>query len=195
MLPDSIPLFPLSTVLCPGGVLPLRIFEPRYVDMVRDCLQNDTGFGVILITSGHEVGPAAQIETIGTFSRITDFDQSDDGLLAITATGERRFVLRESTVSSNELRVGQVEYLPEPETTLTPERFHALVEILQQMLTGIGPPWSSMKTHYENADWLANRLTELLPIGNLLKQAQLEQDDPIQCLEYFQGILEDTNRH
>ena len=87
----QIPLFPLGTVLFPGGPLPLRIFEPRYLDMVSDCLRNDKAFGVCLIKDGREVGEPAQPFDVGTMAKIVDWDRTDDGLLAITALGTSRF--------------------------------------------------------------------------------------------------------
>ncbi|HEY7377666.1 MAG TPA: LON peptidase substrate-binding domain-containing protein, partial [Steroidobacteraceae bacterium] len=87
---EEIALFPLNTVLFPGGPLPLRIFEPRYIDMVRRCLREQRGFGVVLIRSGNEVGPA-EFESVGTLARIVDFHALSDGLLGLVNVGERRF--------------------------------------------------------------------------------------------------------
>jgi Lon protease-like protein len=189
---DRIPLFPLGTVLCPGGLLPLRIFEPRYVDMVRNCMREENGFGVVLIASGLEVGPAADTEGVGTLARIINFDQGTDGLLTITARGDRRFRISTSEVNANQLRVGEVEYLAETEPVQTPERFLPLIKILEQILTRIGGPWSTTDTHYQDAHWLAGRLIELLPLDNRLKQEQLEQDDPLVSLDYLQNILDES---
>ena len=87
----TLPLFPLHTVLFPGGLLPLRIFESRYLDMISDCLRNDRGFGVCLISAGREVGDGAECFDVGTLARIQDWDSTPDGLLGIIARGEQRF--------------------------------------------------------------------------------------------------------
>jgi len=107
----TLPLFPLNTVLFPGGPLRLRIFEPRYLDMVSRCMREDSGFGVALIVAGREAGGAAQTVTIGTHARIVDFEQLDDGLLGITARGERRFRIVHAHQESDGLNVAQVEWL------------------------------------------------------------------------------------
>ena len=98
---DEIPLFPLSTVLFPGGVLPLRIFEARYLDMIGECLREQKGFGVCAIRSGSEVGRAASCYNVGTLAAVEDFGRSEDGLLAIVAHGERRFRILHSRVEAN----------------------------------------------------------------------------------------------
>src|SRR5215213_566751 len=101
------PLFPLNTVIFPGGMLPLRIFEPRYLDMVSNCLRNDTGFGVCLIKRGRETGQPAEIFTIGTLCKIVDWATLPDGLLGVTAQGERKIKVMASRVQSDHLLVGQ----------------------------------------------------------------------------------------
>ena len=107
----TLPLFPLNTVLFPGGPLRLRIFEPRYLDMVSRCMREDTGFGVALIVAGREAGGSAQTVEIGTLARIVDFEQLDDGLLGITARGERRFRIVHVHQESDGLNVCHVEWL------------------------------------------------------------------------------------
>ena len=104
----QVPLFPLRTVLYPGGPLPLRIFEPRYVDMIGRCMKTDSPFGVLLIKEGSEDGPATTYE-VGTLARITDWYQGSDGLLGITALGEQRFRLISSRREADGLNVGEIE--------------------------------------------------------------------------------------
>ncbi|NIV18523.1 MAG: peptidase S16, partial [Woeseiaceae bacterium] len=106
-----VPLFPLRTVLYPGGPLPLRIFEPRYIDMVSKCIASDSPFGVLLIKSGTETGPATTYD-IGTLARIIDWYQGSDGLLGITAIGEQRFRLKASSREPDGLAIGEVEIFP-----------------------------------------------------------------------------------
>ena len=104
----EVPLFPLRTVLFPGGPLPLRIFEQRYLDMISSCLKRDEPFGVVLIRSGSEVG-SAEVYDSGTLARITDWYQGSDGLLGITATGTDRFRIRSSSRQPDGLLIGDVE--------------------------------------------------------------------------------------
>src|SRR3569623_49234 len=108
-----LPLFPLNSVLFPGGVLPLRIFEPRYMEMVSVCMKEQSGFGVSLILSGKEVGEAATTYEVGTLVNIIDWDQRDDGLLGITVQGQQRFRIHATNVRSSQLVMAEVELLDE----------------------------------------------------------------------------------
>jgi Lon protease-like protein len=125
----DLPLFPLNTVLLPGGRLPLRIFEPRYLDMVRDCMREGTGFGVCLILDGSEAGRPATPARFGTEARIVDFDTLDDGLLGITAEGTARVRVDALRVTAAGLAIGSVERLP-PDPPLPVPAQHALLATL-----------------------------------------------------------------
>jgi Lon protease-like protein len=122
----KIPLFPLGTVLFPGGPLPLRIFEQRYLDMISSCLKNDSRFGVLLIRTGKETGDATT-HSVGTLARIVDWYQGSDGLLGITAIGEERFRLLQSERQENGLHLGDVKRL-EAEPPL--KRLHMIRKVL-----------------------------------------------------------------
>ena len=111
-MPLDLPLFPLHTVLFPGGPLPLRIFEPRYLDMVSRCLREDRGIGVVLIREGSETGPAPEVHDLGTLGRIHYWNRRDDGLLGVTLVGGRRFRILASTVQPDQLVCARVELLP-----------------------------------------------------------------------------------
>src|SRR5258706_11142085 len=113
-----LPLFPLRTVLFPGGLLPLRIFEPRYIDMVGRCMRTESCFGVVHITAGGEVGTVSGLASVGTNPRIVDFERRPDGLLGLLCRGERRFVLRTRSTQDDGLHVGRVEWLPPDERAL-----------------------------------------------------------------------------
>ena len=186
---EQIPLFPLHTVLFPGGYLPLRVFEPRYVDMVRDCMRDATGFGVILIREGREVGRAATTAEIGTMARIVDWDQDQDGLLAITAQGDRKFRLLSSSVRPNQLQIGEVSYLAEESELQTDAQDVPLQELLRQLIEHYGAPWTTMATQFDDARWLGHRLTELLPIDTAVKQQLLVDDDPRRRLDTLLGVV------
>lgn len=189
--PLLIPLFPLHAVLYPGGPLPLRIFEPRYLDMVSACLKKGTGFGVCLIRSGNEVGPAATTYDIGTLSIITYWHMRHDGLLGVTVHGQQRFRIVSEQVQPNQLTVASVVLLPnEPELDVPPEYF-PLADLLRQMIEQIGHHYDGVVKKYGDASWVSSRLAELLPIGLAQKQYLLQLDDPLQRLERLGGIIEE----
>ncbi len=112
MATEPFPLFPLNTVLFPGGPLPLRIFETRYVDMVRRCMRDGSAFGVVWNHSGAEVGEVANVAEVGTTARIVDFNAMPDGFLGITCMGERKFRISKRWQQSDGLNLGDIEYLP-----------------------------------------------------------------------------------
>jgi len=171
----ELPLFPLNTVLFPGGILPLRIFEPRYLDMVKDCMRNQHGFGVCMIIQGEEVGHQTASAALGCEARIIDFDQTPDGLLGITTKGERRFHVEQVRIRSNGLVMGQVSWLGEsPEVVIAPEYF-VLSQILQRVLDKADISFD--KKQLENADWVSWRLAEWLPLSNLERQELLQESD------------------
>lgn len=179
---SHLPLFPLHTVLFPGGVLPLRIFERRYLDLVADCLRNDRGFGVCLIRSGHEVGAAAEAFTVGTLASIQDWDNTPEGLLAITVRGERRFRVLESAVRADQLNVARIEWIEEAPAVALPLEYAPLARLLEHLLDDLDPPFRDLPRAPDDADWVGARLIELLPLDPLEKQALLELDDPLQRL-------------
>src|SRR5262245_27020701 len=111
-MPETIPLFPLQLVLFPGGPMKLRIFETRYLDMIGRCMREGTEFGVARLVSGAEVGPGGQTERIGTSARVVDFEQLKDGLLGITAVGQRRFSIVAAKQEADGLNVAEVDWLP-----------------------------------------------------------------------------------
>ena len=123
-LPSEVPIFALGTVLFPGGVLPLRIFEPRYLDMIKRCMANGTPFGVCSIKQGREVGQAAGIRDYGTLAHITDFDLLEDGLLGIEARGGERFEVISSEVRDDQLIHAQIGPFQREEPADIPEELH-----------------------------------------------------------------------
>lgn len=193
--PLEIPLFPLGTVLFNGGQLPLRIFEPRYVDMVSRCMKTDTGFGVVLIRSGSEIRTSRQdsgpdIFHTGTEARIEDFNALSDGGLGIVARGDRKLRVRSSRVQDDGLLVGDVEFLPSEPEALVDERFDSLVEILQELIKH--PMIQKMDLPFDFADarsvgW---RLAELLPIEAEIKQSLLQMQLPRERLVELVRIVE-----
>lgn len=187
--PDT-PLFPLNTVLFPGGILSLRLFEPRYLDMVSACMKSGTGFGVCLIREGRESGSAASIHGIGTLATIIDWQTLPDGLLGITALGQQRFSVLSHRVQSNQLVLASIELLPgEPEAEL-PTRYLDLADLLRQARTQLGHSQTNPPERYTDAGWVGSRLAELLPIELSIKQELLQLNDPVQRLERIYSILD-----
>ena len=184
----QVPLFPLHTVLYPGGPLPLRVFEARYLDMISHCLKSETSFGVVLIREGNETGPVTMHE-VGTLARIADWYQGSDGLLGVTAIGEKRFRLLTSDCQPDGLHVGDIEVLDDEEHTPLPDEFARLAKILAGVLGDLGKLYESLGDRYEDASWVGYRFAEILPIDSTQKQWCLETDDPIERLHLVRKIL------
>ncbi len=186
----DMPLFPLSTVLFPGAPLHLRIFEPRYLEMVRECTRYGTGFGVCLILEGRETGEAAVPAAIGTVARITDFHSGEDGLLGIVAEGGLRFRAARSRVRADGLLRSDVEVWPAEAEREVPVEFALLQTILARLIETMAPPWrDAPRSAYEDASWLGFRLAELLPLDVTEQQHMLELSDPLLRLAELRDIL------
>jgi Lon protease-like protein len=179
----GIPLFPLNTVLFPGGPLPLRIFEPRYVDMVRYCMREHAPFGVVLIKAGVEAGGAVtSTADVGTSARIADFFQMPDGLLGIRCVGERKFRVLERRVQNDGLNMGTVEWTPAERAADVPAEYMHLAALLRKVLPELGEIYQSVPKHFDDAGWVSARLAEILPINLAEKQLCLELADPLERL-------------
>jgi Lon protease-like protein len=185
---SSLPLFPLNIVLFPSGPLPLRIFETRYVDMVRRCLREDRGFGVVLIRAGREVGPA-ETYGVGTLAQITDFDQLPDGLLGLSCVGRQRFRIVSRSVAKDGLNMAEVEWLEDEPTVAVPERHARLADLLQTVLPQLGEVYTGIDMHLGDAAWVGHRLAEILPMELHHKQHCLEMDDPVQRLDVLAPLV------
>ncbi|MDX1655156.1 MAG: LON peptidase substrate-binding domain-containing protein [Candidatus Competibacteraceae bacterium] len=189
----EMPLFPLNTVLFTGGPLTLRIFEPRYLDMVGQCMREGQGFGVVLIEEGEEAGGDNEFVTTGTVARIVDFDQLEDGLLGITCRGQQRFRVLDQWVRSDKLNLGTVELLPEAPRTPIDDDHEPLVDLLASLLDReeVAPYRQLIDEDWASAYWLGCRLAELLPLPLPVKQALLELDDPGQRLDVLRAVLQE----
>jgi Lon protease-like protein len=186
----AIPIFPLHTVLFPYGTLPLRIFEPRYLDMVSACMKTEQGFGICLIRSGSEIGEAAETYETGTLSEITYFNKQSDGLLGITASGKQRFHIIATEIKPNQLTIAEVELIPNEDSTPIPEKYLPAVEVLQRIFSNLGYPFAKIEKHYEDASWVGSRLAEFLPISLEQKQFLLQLNDPLQRLDRVWSLVE-----
>ena len=182
----ELPLFPLQTVLFPGGPLSLRIFETRYLDMVASVLRGDNRFGVVAIRSGSEVGEAETF-TVGTTAEIVDW-QDAGGLLSILAVGRDSFSIEASHRRPDGLYAGSVTWLAEPPATPLPPEHAKLSGLLETVLEQL-PIYADVATAYEDAVWVGARLAEILPFTVVLKQALLETRDPRARLDKIAATL------
>ncbi len=178
----SVPLFPLHTVLFPDGLLPLRIFEPRYLDMVSECLKEDKAFGVCLIREGRDVGSAARPHTVGTLAKIVDWEQLDGGLLGITVQGGKRFGILSSRIEANQLTLARVEPFEDEREVPLSEEFGPLADQLGELSGFVEPAGGLPSGDHNDAGWVSWRLAELLPMAWAEKQRLLEVVDPLRRL-------------
>jgi Lon protease-like protein len=186
----EIPLFPLRSVLFPGGFLPLRIFEQRYLQMVRDCARDDSGFGVCLIREGEEAVSPVKTATVGTHAQIVDWYTLEDGLLGVSCVGTVRFMSDSSWREDNGLFRARVRLLPEPQPVRLPEAYSLLSDVLGRFMEKVGHQYPSYgEESLQDAVWVGYRLSELLPISGVEKQHLLELDDPIQRLQSLVDVL------
>jgi Lon protease-like protein len=187
--PQSIALFPLNVVLFPEGPLPLRIFETRYVDMVRRCMREDQRFGVALIREGSEVGPADTFD-VGTMAKIVDFHQLSDGFLGLSCVGEQRFRILSRSRQADGLNLAGIESLARETKTAVPERHARLAELLRNVLPQLGEVYAGIEMHLDDAVWVGHRLAEILPIAAAEKQFCLELNDPVQRLDVLSPLAQ-----
>ena len=180
----TLPLFPLGSLVFPGGPLPLRIFEPRYVNLVKRCMQTDSGFGVVLLFRGNEAGTAeATTAGIGTEVRIIDFDRLPDGLLGITCRGRQRFRILRAWREADGLNMAEVEDLPAPPIVTIPADLRLLADILERVMPELGEDYAALEARYDDAQWVSCRLAEVLAMETFERQALLELDDPLDRLQ------------
>lgn len=185
-----IPLFPLNTVLFPGGLLPLKIFEQRYLDMAAACMKEGTPFGICLIASGDETGNAARPHAVGTLASIGNWEMEQLGILMINVTGGRRFRIIYSETGPGNLLHGTVEILAESGPTPMPPERERLLPILRRVIADLGNERIPEPHLYDEAEWVGYRITEFLPVQNLAKQKLLELDDPLARLEILEKFLD-----
>ncbi len=201
---DWLPLFPLKTVLFPGGVLPLRVFETRYVDMVRDCMKRNAPFGVVAIRSGDEVGAAAEPYGIGTLAHIAEWDMPEFGVLLLNTRGGERFRVLETRTRPNQLLEARTEALPAvagnddsgESLQLCANVLRVVIDDLLQRARGsAGDDFISPFPEPHRLDdpgWVANRWSEMLPIAIDEKQQLLEIGDELERLQQVEQYLREN---
>lgn len=194
---ETIPLFPLKSVLFPGGRLPLQIFEQRYLALVSHALKTDTGFGVCLLKDGDEVvkaGVQQQVHRVGTYARVVDWDQLPNGLLGVTVEGRHKFVVQECWSQKDQLLMGSIDYcgvdfLGEAPINVD-EEHEVLVALLQQLASHPVISRLGMTIDYEDLRQLGWRLSELIPLSLERKQSLLELQDPHDRIRELETLID-----
>jgi len=182
-------IFPLRAVLFPGGLLPLRIFEQRYMNMAKDCMRDEQPFGVCLIRSGEEVGAPATPEDVGCLARIVQWDMQQLGLLQITARGEERFRILERQVLASGLTRARIEPLPADLDAPLPDEFLACARLLRLVIEEHGARTIEAPFRFDSSSWVSLRLCEILPVPLAAKQKLMELADSRERLEILQKFL------
>jgi len=189
---QRIALFPLRTVLFPQGLLPLRIFETRYLDMIRRVMREDAGFGVVLIRTGGDVGEIGELAQIGTWARVADFGQLPDGLLKIVARGERRFRVVAREIQADGLHLAEVSWIEDPPERLQAGEFEDLAAMLTNALEDLDEDYPVGERRTEDALWLSGHLGQLLPVPAETRQKILETDGAYQRLQLIAQLRTNT---
>lgn len=188
-MPLTLPLFPLNTVIFPGGQLPLRIFEQRYFDMVKQAIADNTDFGICAIREGSEIGTPAVPYTVGTRVRVTDWDMPQTGILHIDTRAEERFVIRNTRSEPSGLLIGTVEAVSSEPAAAVPDDLELAVEILRQIINEYGDARFPAPHDFGNAAWVGYRLSEVLPLTLNIKQNLLEMNDSVTRLRILTEFL------
>lgn len=191
----ELPLFPLSSVLLPHGRMPLRIFERRYLDLVRDSMRSGDGFGIVGIRSGLEVGAddLPQLMPIGTLARIVDWDQLEDGLLGVTVLGVQRFRLQRHWRADSGLCIGEVELLPAPESTPMAEEWQPFSDLLKGLEVHPHVQRIGMQPDLSDGWQVAYGLLQLLPLEESFKAQLLAVDDVAELLAVLGSVLSEAS--
>jgi uncharacterized protein len=196
-----LPLFPLKTVLFPGGVLPLKVFETRYMDMLRACMKLEAPFGVVLIKSGQEVGVAAEPEMVGCLANITGWDMQDLGVMMLRTRGGERFRIIETRVLADQRLEARVEMIAADKAIPISDIHVDCAKTLKLVIDDVDAkgyaeqgddfisPFSQ-PMQLESAGWVANRWCEILPIPLKARQKLLELDDAQSRLSIIHQYLQ-----
>jgi hypothetical protein len=187
--PSTLPLFPLNTVVFPGGRLPLRIFEQRYFDMVKQAIADNTPFGICAIRDGAETGTPAVPHEVGTRVHVTDWDMPQTGILHIDTQAQERFVIRSTRTEPGGLLIGSVEAVSSEAAAAVPDDLELAVEILRHIVDEYGDAHFPTPHAFDNAVWVGYRLSEVLPLKLGIKQSLLEMNDSVMRLRILTEFL------
>ena len=194
---SELPLFPLGQVLVPGGHMALRIFEARYLDLVRRCMRDDAGFGIVLIRRGADTYGAGmgqpEIHEVGTVARIVDFDQAEAGQLAIGISGGRKFRIVGTREQPDHLLLGDVEYLPEESACPVGAGFEGLTTLLREIMRARSNGGTE-DAELGDARTLGWRLADVLPFPPEVKQILLQMPGAMERLVEIRRLVEGATR-
>jgi Lon protease-like protein len=186
----DIPIFTLRTVLFPGGVLPLRVFEQRYMDMIKNCIRDSRSFGVCLIKEGPEVGEAAVPEDVGCLAKVTDWEMPQLGILDISTVGQQRFRILKHWATNSHLVMAQVLLVPEEPAQSLPAAHQVCATVIQQVVQRLGGKNFLPPHKYHDAVWVGYRLAEVLLMDIIEKQHLLEMQDSLIRIHRLHQILQ-----
>ena len=187
MSDQGVPIFPLRTILFPGSKIPLRIFEPRYLDMVSRCMRSNIEFGIVL---SRKVPQPGMLETYatGTLAKIIDWNQGNDGLLGITTLGTNKFEVLSITKQEDGLNIGEIRIVEKEEDFKAPANFDNMISLLEAILEDVDL-YHKRDKFFESASWVSFRFAEILPLKIEDKQKCLEFDDPILRLNFLEPLI------
>lgn len=197
-MPDTIPLFPIAAVLFPRGRMPLKILEPRYLDLVSSCLKRDVGFGVVHLQEGHEVNTVVsesgtKFATIGTYAKIIDFDSSSDGTLRTTIEGRSKFQILSSWQEKDLLYRAEIKWIDDEETFPLPESFSELNVLLSQLMEHPELQQLNFEAQVTDASTLSFLLSQFLPINTTTQYDYLCFEEPLTRLEKISQYLDEIS--
>lgn len=185
----TLPLFPLNTVVFPGGRLSLRVFEQRYLDLVKQAIADDAPFGICAIREGSETGNPAVPHSVGTEVRVTDWDMPETGILHIDTRAGERFVIRDIRTEPSGLLVGTVETISSEAPAAIPDDLGLAVEILRHIVAEYGDTHFPPPHPFDDAAWVGYRLSEALPLKLSTRQNLLEMNDSVTRLRIVTEFL------
>jgi uncharacterized protein len=196
---NSLPLFPLGTALFPQGILPLRIFEVRYLDMVNKCIKTGAPFGIVALSEGSEVRSPDQHEVfvdVGTLVTITEHASPQSGLKVITCTGQQRFRILRRERLKHGLWIADVQHIEADMAVPLPDELKVCASALRNIMDKLSAehetalsPYLQLDQEWDDCGWVANRWCEMLPLPLKMKQQLLELDNPMIRLELVNDIL------
>ena len=190
MIKKLIPLFPLQSIVLPGGLFPLRIFERRYLDMVRDCIKNNTDFCIVLIRNNSKEEYITDVYNYGCLVKITDWNQLDDGLLGITVEGINKVKILDRGLEKTNLLTGTIEDIEIEKEYMIPQKHLLLSRFYKKIYPGIKHVISFKKERYADASWVGFRLIECLPLDSSTKNKLIAMDHAIERLNILQKIIQ-----
>ena len=189
MKKNQIPMFPLKSIVLPGGLFPLRIFERRYINMVKNCLKNETGFCITLVRAESDNGYITNIYNYGCYVKIIDWNQLEDGLLGITVEGIKKVHVLESSLDEDNLLQGSIEDIEVEKEYMLPQKYLSLSKFYKKIYPNIKDFISFKKERYADATWVSYRLTECLPLDSSTKNKLIALDNAFDRLDKLNEIV------